>query len=247
MPQSNHNYMTDQNSFQYSKEFEVGSFQVHPDGKLRLNSLADFFQEVAWRHADSADFGRNLMAENLSWVLSRFDIKATHLPTWGDSIRVFTAGRGVDKLFAFREFLVTDLQGKVLAEAMSSWVLLNTETKKLHRPESVLPVALFDPKLKPDWQPDRIRLSGKLEFEERKKVRYSDLDLNNHVNNTSYIRWVEDVIKSFGLASNNMSINYLAECLLGDEIQIELWRNENQVLVLGKVIEKAVFLAQSVV
>jgi len=239
--------MSDQDSFQYSKEFEVGSFQVHPDGKLRLNSLADFFQEVAWRHADSADFGRNLLVENLSWVLSRFDIKATYLPTWGESIRVFTAGRGVDKLFAFREFLVTDLQGNVLAEAMSSWVLLNTETKKLHRPESVLPEALFDPKLKPEWQPERIRLNGYLRFEDRIKVRYSDLDLNNHVNNTSYIRWVEDMMRSFDIVTNNLTINYQAECFLGDEIQIELWRKENQVFVLGKVVEKTVFLAQSVV
>lgn len=237
--------MTSQSSFQYSKEFEVGSFQVHPDGKLRLNSLADFFQEVAWRHADTADFGRNLLTENLSWILSRFDIKATHFPTWGDSIRVFTAGRGVDKLFAFREFLVTDLKGNTLAEAMSSWVLLNTETKKLHRPETVLPEVLFDPKLKPIWQPERIRIKGNLEFEERKKVRYSDLDLNNHVNNTSYIRWIEDVMKSSGYDPCNISINYLAECLLGDEVQIEFWKEDDRVFVLGKVLEKTVFLAES--
>ena len=237
--------MSNQQAFQYSKEFEVGSFQVHPDGKLRLNSLADFFQEVAWRHADSADFGRNLMEANLSWILARFDIKGTDLPRWGDPIRVFTAGRGVDKLFAFREFMVTDLAGRMLAKAMSSWVLLNMETKKLHRPEQVLPTALFDPNLKPDWQPDRIRMKGELILEEGLTVRNSDLDLNNHVNNTSYIRWVEDVFQLKQINASNLLVNYLSECVLGDQIKIELWKSENRYQIHGKVEDKAVFSAET--
>jgi acyl-ACP thioesterase len=230
--------------FHYSKEFTVGSFQVHPDGKLRMNSLADFFQEVAWRHADSADFGRNLLEDNLSWILSRFDIKATNLPTWGESMKVFTAGRGLDKLFAFREFLITDLKGKPLARAMSSWVLLNTVSKKIHRADQILPIALFNPQLKPDWQPDRIRISGKLLIEEELKVRFSDLDLNNHVNNTTYIRWVEDLLKIHQIDSSNLLINYLAECVLGDEVKLELYKSEDKFQIQGKVLNKSVFLAE---
>jgi acyl-ACP thioesterase len=209
-----------------------------------MNSLADFFQEVAWRHADSADFGRNLLEDNLSWILSRFDIKATNLPTWGESIKVFTAGRGLDKLFAFREFLITDLKGKPLARAMSSWVLLNTVSKKIHRADQVLPIALFDPQLKPDWQPDRIRISGKLLIEEELKVRFSDLDLNNHVNNTTYIRWVEDLLKIHQIDSSKLLINYLAECVLGDEVKLELYKSEDKFQIQGKVLNKSVFLAE---
>ena len=238
--------MQEPDNFHYSKEFTVGSFQVHPNGKLRMNSLADLFQEVAWQHADSADFGRNLLQDNLSWILYRFDIKATNLPTWGESIKVFTAGRGVDKLFAFREFLITDLQGNPLARAMSSWVLLNIVSKKIHRAEQVLPVALFDPQLKPDWQPGRIRISGKLLFEEKLKVRFSDLDLNNHVNNTTYIRWVEDLFKDQQIDSSELLINYLAECVLGDQVKLELYKLENEFQIQGTVLNKPVFLAETI-
>jgi acyl-ACP thioesterase len=237
--------MQEPGDYHFSKEFTVGSFQVHPDGKLRMNSLADFFQEVAWRHADSADFGRNLLEENLSWVLARFDIKGENLPSWGEAIRIYTAGRGVDKLFAFREFLITNQKGDILAKAMSSWVLLNTQTKKLHRPEQVLPVALFDPQLKPDWQPDRIRVSGKLIFQEELKVRFSDLDLNNHVNNTTYIRWVEDLFKDHQIDSSRVLINYLAECVLGDQVKLELYKSEDKFQIQGEVSNKSVFLAET--
>lgn len=232
-------------SFQYSLPFQVGSYQVHPDGKISLTSLADFLQEIAWRHADSADFGRNLMESNLMWVLSRLDIRVKKSPTWGEKIQAFTAGRGADKLFAFREFLILDQNGEVLVRAMSSWLLLHTETKRPQRPEVVLPARLFDPTQKPDWQPEKIRILGEEIYQETLKVRYSDLDLNNHVNNTSYILWVENILRENNFQPNELLINYQAECILGDEVSLSLWVKDQEMLVQGLVGEKLVLLARS--
>ena len=232
-------------SFQFHKDFEVRSYQVDPDGKLSLTALSNLFQEIAWRHADSADFGRNLQEQGLSWILSRIDITCENLPSWGNSIKVYTAGRGVDKLFAFREFLITNPSGGVLARAMSSWILMNVATKRIFRPENALPPELFDPEEKPEWQPEKIRLRGDLVESEKLKVRYSDLDLNNHVNNTSYIRWVENVLRENGCHTLPFSINYLAECVMGDELDIHLFKHEHGFVVQGKVKGKQVFLAES--
>lgn len=232
-------------SFQYSLPFQVGSFQVHPDGNISLASLADFLQEIAWRHADSADFGRNLMESNQMWVLSRLDIRVEKSPTWGEKIQAFTAGRGADKLFAFREFLVLNLNGDVLVKAMSSWLLLHTETKRPLRPEVVLPAHLFDPTQKPDWQPEKIRIHGEEIYRETLKVRYSDLDLNNHVNNTSYILWVENILRENNFPTNEVLINYQAECLLGDEVNLILWETDQGRFVEGLVGEKLVLLARA--
>ncbi len=231
--------------FQFHKDFEVRSYQVDPDGKLSLTALSNLFQEIAWRHADSADFGRNLQEQHLSWIMARMDIKCENLPSWGDSIKVYTAGRGVDKLFAFREFLITDFQGAVLAQGMSSWVLMNLQTKRLLRPEKVLPAELFDPEEKPDWQPEKVKLEGELLKSEKLKVRYSDLDLNNHVNNTSYVRWVENILRENGCDTPRFLINYLAECVMGDELDIHLFSNDGDFVVQGMVEEKQVFLAKA--
>lgn len=232
-------------SFQYSLPFQVGSYQVHPDGKISLTSLADFLQEIAWRHADSADFGRNLMESNLMWVLSRLDIRVEKSPTWGEKIQAFTAGRGAEKLFAFREFLILDSNGEVLVKAMSSWLLLHTETKRPQRPEVVLPAHLFDPTQKPDWQPEKIRIHGEEIYQERLKVRYSDLDLNNHVNNTSYILWVENILRENNFPADELLINYQAECILGDEVNLSLLKTEAGMLVQGLVSGKMVLLARA--
>ncbi|MDO8966755.1 acyl-[acyl-carrier-protein] thioesterase [Algoriphagus sp.] len=231
-------------NLQFQYDFEVGSFQVHPDGKISLTSLADLLQEIAWRHADSADFGRNLMDTHQMWVLSRLEVKVNKFPTWGESIRLFTGGRGADKLFAFREFLVWDRNDQLLARGMSSWLLLNSETKRIQRPEQVLPPALFDPKMKPAWQPGKIVTGGELIAEEEIKVRLSDLDLYNHVNNTSYVRWVENLLFDQGIRPENIAINYVAECIQGDKVVLKLFEKESKFTIEGKVNEKIVFLAE---
>lgn len=231
-------------NLQFQLDFEVGSFQVHPDGKISLTSMADILQEIAWRHADSADFGRNLLDVQQMWALARLEIKVIQFPKWGESIRIFTGGRGVDKLFAFREFLVWDQNEQVLARGMSSWLLLNSETKRIQRPEHILPPSLFDPNMKPSWQPGKIAVTGNLIASEEVKVRLSDLDLYHHVNNTSYIRWVENMLFDQGICPENISINYIAECIQGDQVGLGLFKTENGFVVEGRVGEKVVFIAE---
>ncbi|TNF43331.1 MAG: acyl-ACP thioesterase [Cytophagales bacterium] len=230
--------------FQFAKKFEVGSYQVHPHGSIRLSSLADLLQEIAWRHADSGDFGRNLLANQQMWVLSRLEIKMIESPKWGDQIQIFTGGRGAEKLFAFREFLVWDLNEKPIARAMSSWLLLNSETKRIQRPESVLPPELFDPNKKPAWIPEKLELAGEKIKEETIRVQNSDLDLYQHVNNTSYIRWVENLLAETSLFPNQIKINYLSECHAGDQVTLGLFRLEEGYFVSGTAGNKFVFLAE---
>lgn len=178
------------------------------------------------------------------WALSRLEIQVSAWPSWGDQIQLFTGGRGAEKLFAFREFMVWDASQRVLARAMSSWLLLNMETKRIQRPESVLPSQLFDPKLAPTWQPEKLTCSGSEIHQLKLQVRYSDLDLYHHVNNTSYIRWVEDLLAEKQIFPDFFSINYLAECHLGDELELVLYKNDSGFVVDGKVGAKQVFIAK---
>lgn len=231
-------------NFQFTKEFEVGSFQVHPNGKIRLACLADLLQEIAWRHADSADFGRNLLETKQMWVLSRLEIKLEKFPKWGDRLQLFTGGRGAEKLFAFREFMVWDQNQQAVARAMSSWLLLHTETKRIQKPDLVLPADLFDPRNAPAWQPEKLVVNGELSAQEEIHVRQSDLDLYHHVNNTSYIRWVENFLADVGFFPEQISINYLSECLSGDRVILSLFDTDAEKFIEGKVDDKAVFIAR---
>ena len=222
-------------SFQYTKAFEVGSYQVKPEGSIRLSSLADLFQEIAWAHADSADFGRNLSEIQLMWALARLEFRIFEFPKWGDSIRLFTGSKGADKLFAFREFMIWDQDERVLVRGMSSWLLLDSLSRRIQKPETVLPTALYDPNVKPEWQPQKLIPKGELIATEEIRVRYSDLDLNYHVNNTSYIRWVENLLADQAIYPDELSINFLAECHKDDLVILKLFRSVAHGFIEGRV------------
>ncbi|MFM6927937.1 MAG: acyl-[acyl-carrier-protein] thioesterase, partial [Bdellovibrio sp.] len=58
----------------------------------------------------------------------------------------------------------------------------------------------------------------------RFRVRNSDLDINQHVNNCKYAQWILDSIpydlhKSLKL--NSYSVNFLAETYLGDKVEVD--------------------------
>ena len=219
------------------------SFQVDPQGKLRLASLGDILQEVAWKHADSRDFGQSLFDKGLVWVLSRFHIEIKEMPRWGEKIKVETAGRGVSKLFALREFLVSDADGSQLAWAMSAWLLVDINSKRPQRPAAVLPSELFDQVIDDGLVPAKVETPMVMELHDKIKVLPSDLDMNNHVNNVSYIRWIEDVALTYGYTLNSLKINYLSEALCGQNIDIEVAKTVESDFIAGAHQGKRIFSA----
>lgn len=235
--------MTEKLPFQYEKQFEVLSFQIDPQGRLRLSALADLMQEVAWKHADSRDFGKILLERGLVWVLSRFEIKIRKMPSWGDKITVKTAGRGIDKLFALREFLITDADGNEIAEAMSAWLLIDVKTKRPQRPANILPSELFDIITESGLLPDKVNLPEGDVLIDNIKVRPYDLDFNNHVNNVSYIRWLEDVCLNMGIEINCVLVNYIAEAKLGETIDMHVCTSKGSVVLIGTNLGKQIFIA----
>ncbi len=227
--------------FQFQKEYEVMSFQISPDGRLRWAALGDLLQEVAWKHADSNNFGRQLFERGLVWILSRFDIKIFDMPAWGDIITVKTSGRGVDRIFALRDFLVEDQSGKILASATSAWILLDWGSKRPQKPDRVLPPDMFQPLEGSSFTPDKIANSNELKELMHFEVRPSDLDMNNHVNNVSFIRWIEDFCAFNNLKMVQLLINYQAEVMLGEKITLWVADLNNKVNLVGCQNGKAVF------
>lgn len=54
-------------------------------------------------------------------------------------------------------------------------------------------------------------------------VRYSDIDTQNHVNNARYVEWMLNALPDHWIGERRpreMSINFLRECVIGDEIDV---------------------------
>lgn len=196
--------------------FPVHTYEVDAFGTLAVPALSGYLSEAAGLHASELGVGLDaLMARGLTWVLVRQRIENPVPVALGDTIEIETWPAGIDRLAAIREFVVRRGDEEV-ARATTHWFVLDLATRKPVRPADVL-----DPRFPRAAPPPRVALTpGKLpelrawDFQKRFHVRYSDIDVNLHVTNTSYVAWAMEVVprelwRSSRLAS--VEVQFLAE------------------------------------
>ena len=207
------------------KGYHVHVYETGPDGNLSLHSLFNYFQDIASHHAVLLGYGRDdLLRNNTIWVLSRIYAGIVRMPAWGSDIVIKTWPRGIDRLFALRDYEVRSSEGVLLASATSSWLIVDVTTRRIQRPDETL--SRFRPEI---YGGNALpRNAGKLEPVETEgsatspfRVSISDLDINRHTNNVGYLKWVTD---SYNLefilnkVPKSAEINYLAESHYNEEV-----------------------------
>lgn len=219
-----------QDGLVYTQNFSIRSYEIGADRTASIDTLMNHLQETALNHVKSAGllddgFGSTpeMYKKNLIWVVTKMEVLVNRYPAWGDVVQVDTWVCGSGKNGMRRDWLVRDCKtGETLTRASSLWVMMNKNTRKLSKmPEEVreeiepyflnsAPVVEEDnqrlPKLNDDTA-DFIR-SGLT-------PRWSDLDVNQHVNNVKYIGWILESAPPEILESHEISaltLEYRREC-----------------------------------
>lgn len=221
-------------------DFRVKTYDTYPNGKLSIPSLLDFLQEAAGLHAIKLKFGmHDLNARNETWVLSRMRVEIERWPERGDAIVVETWPKGMDRLFAVRDFLVFDEKGEILARSSSYWLLINKETKRPKPFETYISENLISKRSAIDDKLGKLPNLKSVDYKDRRKSVYSELDENWHVNNVKYTEWMIDAIPYEILENSDLrsyEINYLSEVKINEPLEISLgWESEDKNVLLGNV------------
>jgi medium-chain acyl-[acyl-carrier-protein] hydrolase len=229
------------------QQMEIHSYEADFAGRLSLDGALKFFQECAWNHAEHLGVGySHLLLRNQVWMLSRMSVLVDRYPEWGQSIIVRTWPRGAKTLWALRDFEILDLDGKRLIGATSGWLVYDLNARKPQRAElTVRTIRSFPDRRAIQFDPEKVEESIPTAASPI-AVRYSDLDLNNHVNNTTYARWILD---SYPVEFHrrhtvrSMTINFLAE--LGADDAAELCTAEIGSMRLRHTIRRRIDGAES--
>ena len=221
--------MTDNQPLVFSTGYRVHSYETDTHGELSITGLFNYLQDIAARHAATLHFGKeDLERENRFWVLSRIYCRMERMPRWNEELTVRTWPRGIDKLFALRDFEIFGEGGERCGVATSSWLMLSRDTRRPTRPDHLLELVRWKEKPEPAAGRDAARLrdtEGSLYLSPGYRVRYSDLDVNMHANNVKYLQWTLDAYPLEHWLKRRMAsveVNYLAESLPGDEIHIAI-------------------------
>ena len=236
--------------------FVAEPFHVDFTGRLTMGVLGNHLLNCAGFHASERGFGIAEINENhYTWVLSRLAIELEDFPRQYEDFSIRSWIENVYRLFTDRNFELVNKDGKTIGYARSVWAMISMETRK---PADLISLhgnnlgQYVSDRECPIDKPGRIKVSVDAPVEEY-QTRYSDIDINGHVNSIKYIEHILDLfpmdtfkekqVKRFEMA-------YVAESYYGDvlsfyleeknenEYDIEVKKNNQEVVVRSKVIFK---------
>lgn len=213
----------------FTESFKIRSSEVRPDGKVKVQTLCDLFQETAGNHALKLNFDvTQLHEKKLTWMLHRLDVRIERYPEWRETVTVQTWPSSGDNLRAYRDFLVLDSEEHILARALSYWLMIDLESRRpVRMPDEVLEMAPSDiehvvPVRKERPTPPEEETGSEKIF----SVRRSDLDVNRHVNNVKYVEWIAETLPADNTV-RSLDIEFKAECGYGNDIAVSSSRAED--------------------
>ncbi len=184
---------------------------VTVSGRLRLDALARYLQDIAGDDADDAGVG------NGRWVVRRIALQLTQLPSFGDEVELVTSCSGAGSHWAERRTVVRGAGADV--ESAAIWVHVDDRG----RPKPL------DPGFSSIWGEvpkvrARLRLPGPSDGADVRPwpLRAGDMDVLGHLNNAVALAAVEDELtrRAAGRRLASAEIEYRAAIDPGDEVAV---------------------------
>jgi acyl-ACP thioesterase len=215
-----------------SRRYRLHTYETDTHGNMSIVALFNYLQDIASSHASSLHFGKEDLEKNdMFWVLSRIYAEMDYMPGWDSEIIITTWPRAIEGIFALRDYEIADSSGKRVGGATSAWLMLDSKTRRPKRPDQLLSLLNQDVPAESSLGRNPNKISA-IESEEYRcpsfKVKYSDLDVNMHVNNVKYIQWALDAYPLDFRIKNIMSsveVNYISESFPGDEVSVGISQN----------------------
>ena len=235
--------------------FVAEPFHVDFKKNLTMGVLGNHLLNCAGFHASDRGFGMATLNEHhYTWVLSRLAIEMNEFPKQYRPFSIETWVENVYRLFTDRNFAILGKDGKPLGYARSVWAMISMEDRK---PADLLTLHgggisdyIETNKACPIDKPGRVKVTEKDPSAEY-IAKYSDIDVNGHVNS---IKYIEHILDLFSLdfyrehAIRRFEIAYVAESYYGDkltffcqqkseeEYDVEVRKNDSDVVVRSKII-----------
>ena len=223
----------------YEYKTKIDTRDVDGRSRCRPSALLGYLQEAATLAAESRGFGREVLMARYGafWMLARLWFRLDRPLHWGEELSIHTWHRGGKSVSMYRDFdLYVD--GVHIGEAVSVWVLVQAEDRKMLRMSQIDELAdTGGEERNKDIQLSKMRLPDGMTLAERRLMHYSDTDINGHVNNTRYADFACDAIRADLLGKDtfiaSMQLGYTAECRPGEVIDLFSAREEETHFICG--------------
>ena len=213
----------------FAKNCHISPTDVDRFGRLKASRILALIQDVSGDHSDLLGTNREaLMEKGLFWAVIRHRVQITRHPGVGETLRLETWPMPTTRTAFPRSTIAYDEEGNECFRSISLWILMDANTRAMVLPgKSGVEVAghLRGCELS---VPGSI-IPREMGEEDLRTVRFTDLDINGHMNNCRYLDWVEDLLPSTFHAHHRIrefTLCYISEIREGEQLRLR-WELES--------------------
>ena len=196
-------------------------------GLMSIPSIFVTFMDLATEHAPQLKMGADDLArDNLFWITVRTKVQIMARPRMMQSITASTWPESPGRVRCNRYYKLSDGEN-ILVTGKTEWAIIDITTNKLTKLAEVYPEGI-------DHLEDTVcdepyaRIPedfGDCETLGSYKVRSTDIDIGQHMNNAAYVKMIFGAFSCKELENMNITeadIAFRAQCYEGDELTLKI-------------------------
>lgn len=220
----------------WEKEYYLRASDFDKYNRIKPSAVLELFQDAAGQHALEIGVGFDALIErSYLWAITRIKFKIILNPRSYQKVIIKTWPLAPNRLSYRREYCIESESGEKLIVGSSKWVIMHSEKRRLIADPNVYPFTdgfhtelMFEDKL------SKVHDFEVTDLPRVVNAGFSELDVNNHVNNTKYANFIMDAISpSESDELETFQIDYRKEVLEGTNLQIYYAREGNETLAKG--------------
>ena len=215
----------------WTENYKVKFHDTNSNEMLSVSGILKYMQETGMLHMEFCRPSyRDLLNQDKALILSNVRINIYSPISSHDEVTVTTWATGSRGFTTYRSFQIHRGE-ELLCEANTIWALVSVSEKKLVKISEV-DFSAFEPEeaLVLD-QPSKVRIPNelKLSLVGEYTVRYSDTDINMHVNNTNYPDMFFNYLPNpEGKTVTSVAISYLNDAKVGDNLKFYMGKTDGK-------------------
>ena len=232
----------------YAKDMIIDFKETDRFLYMKMDAFVQTLNTTSMYHTVSLGMDPDFMEKRgLVWVLYQWRVHLEEGRYYAKKLTFKTFALFKKDIYSHRYFLVLDEEGKIVGYAVSVWIVIDMNKRKMVKiPKDVQELYTDQEHPEPSEEQQKIinymdtsaqRKRNGIHFDREKtfNLRFSDIDSNGHVNNTIYISWamesmVEGSDESFLIENvpEDLSIVYKKERLPAGKVFVKTMQNQEE-------------------
>ncbi len=215
----------------YQENYNVKFHDTDVNEVVSVSHLLKFMQETSMRHMRARKPSyEELFDDKKAFILSNIRLEIYN-PIYAYEDIVAKTWACPSRGFSFMRSYSIERNGEIMAEAHTTWALVNTEERKLYKVTDV-DLSSYDTDEPVELEnPLRIRVPNEVPMSliGEYTVRFTDTDLNGHMNNTNYPDMIINCIPSpENIRVKSIGISFINDIKRGESVKIYMVKTDGK-------------------